>query len=633
MFLLLLSTLSFGQTLPQVVDNSQWFPPVRSQEAIRNCTHFSLVYYLKSAIWNKQFGRDPKLEANQFNHNFTWNQTVNSSIYPGWEYGAASIMKKYGCATVSEFPINEQNQNIQPSSEVKEKALPYKTKRMFMDNFRNHGTDVDLIGQRIEALKDSLSKGKCFTLNVEIFHYFDKMTTENNVYSCYQGISFDSAYYAHSITIVGYNDTIKTAQGRGAFQAINSYAEPAGGHFYFDYNWFYFYTSYTYDYFFLEEDFSSYSEVVNTTPAFVQVPSDDLQVVQGSSVSFDFKVTDPENTPIVYSITGDSNGTINSTTGRFTFLSSQVGSFDFTIKATDGFYTITQDFKVKVSEIVIIKPLEFTATLPGQTIAEQATLFSFQFKADGPNKPLTFSLTNTYDPSFCTVSLDKTSGIFTFFAPYLGPHVGTFGFKVTVSDGVSSISTMVTIIVKPPEINTAPTFVATPGIIQAYINTTLNYQFEASDNEGDPLTFSILNSLPEASLTSDGKLTFNSAHAKTYYFTIVVSDGKASTNLDVTVQVDFNVGVEDIIESDYTMSIYPNPVSDNTSIKVSMKKRGQINLSIYDLQGRLITVVTNDQYEAGDNTISYNASNLKSGAYICRLIAANYNQSIKIIKQ
>ncbi|MDP2888532.1 MAG: hypothetical protein Q8P34_06130 [Bacteroidota bacterium] len=243
----LLSTLSFGQTLPLVVHNSQWFPPVRSQEAIRNCTMFSFVYYLKSSIWNKEFGRDPKLEANQFNHNFVWSYVINPETAGGSYFGkAVYLMKDSGCATVSEFPINEQDENYSPSAEVKQKSLPFKSKRMTKDNFRDHGADVDLIGQRINALKDSLS----FTLGLTIFHYFEKMTTKNNVYSCYKGISADSMYYAHAVTIVGYNDTIKTAQGRGAFQAINSYKEPAGGHFYFDYNWFYFYTSDSYDYYF-----------------------------------------------------------------------------------------------------------------------------------------------------------------------------------------------------------------------------------------------------------------------------------------------------------------------------------------------------------------------------------------------
>ncbi|MDP2888531.1 MAG: T9SS type A sorting domain-containing protein [Bacteroidota bacterium] len=326
-------------------------------------------------------------------------------------------------------------------------------------------------------------------------------------------------------------------------------------------------------------------------------------------------------------------GTINSATGQFTFLSNQIGDFPFSVKATDGFYSITKNFNVKVSEIIVVKPLEFTKTLPGETMVKQITLFSFQFEATGPNQPLTYSGVDNYSPIHFTVSLNPTTGNFSFIAPYIEPHEGKFIFKITVSDGVSSVSTLIIIIVKPPNVNAAPTFVTNPGTLTTYTNKTLDYQFEANDLDGDPLTFTILHSLPEVNLTSNGKLTFLSANANTYTFTVVVSDGQASANLVVSVKVDFNVAVETIIEPEYTFSIYPNPVSDNTNIKISMKKHGQINLSIYDLQGRQIFVVTNTEYEAGEIMISYDASNLKSGAYICRLITANFSKSIKIVKQ
>lgn len=64
-----------------------------------------------------------------------------------------------------------------------------------------------------------------------------------------------------------------------------------------------------------------------------------------------------------------------------------------------------------------------------------------------------------------------------------------------------------------------------------------------------------------------------------------------------------------------------------------MKKNGLVNLTIYDLQGRQVEVITNAEYEAGKNTISYDASNLRSGTYVCRFIAPGFTKSIKIVKQ
>lgn len=725
---------------------------------------------------------------------------------------------------MADYPFNESVDYVKPSLKIREKALEYKSKRLFTGSIYDSGSDSIDISRKLKSLKDSLSQGKCFSLGLNIYEDFEKLTVENNVYSCYKETIYGDSY-GHALTIVGYNDTIKTAEGRGAFQVINSYEQPAGGHLYLDYNWFYFMNSQVYTYYFLEEDFISqpkttliidlsesisgqevaehenlfvdtvlnysgkkvdvvsYSEylcgvnqiqitnvngqrlkmraktvlkplnnsdgnyelisdlsdlvsvsdfksvsvivfdpisatyigaddqifysytrepklsinkayldflgtdkkviakvedlsdttiifndfysvvaglnlkpfqyniyvktctsvlkrklitfsvedlAVNLPLAFTQVPSD-AEVVSGNTYNFKVIALDPENTPIVYSMVSGLGGTINSTTGQFTFLSDQVGDFPFTVKASDGFYSITTTFNVKVTEIIVVKPLEFTKTLPDETIVAQTTLFSFRFEASGPNQPLTFSGADNYSPDHFTVSLNQTTGDFTFISH--ATVSGKFIFKITVSDGVSSISTLAIIIVKPASVNTAPTFITTPGTLMTYTNKTLDYQFEASDSEGDPLTFSILNSLPEAQLTSSGALTFVSANANTYTFTVVVSDGQASTSLVVSVKVDFNVAVETIIEPDYSISIYPNPVSDNTNIKISMKKRSKINLSIYDLQGRQIDLVANTEYEAGENTISYDASNLKSGAYICRLVAANFSKSIKIVKQ
>ena len=40
-----------------VIDNSEWFPPAQYQIGSM-CSYFSLIYYLKSSLWNKQFGRE-----------------------------------------------------------------------------------------------------------------------------------------------------------------------------------------------------------------------------------------------------------------------------------------------------------------------------------------------------------------------------------------------------------------------------------------------------------------------------------------------------------------------------------------------------------------------------------------------
>ena len=245
------------RNLPEVVDNSKWFPPIRSQQAMPNCTYFALIYYLKSAIWNRKFNRDPSLETNQFNHNFVWNQNIDPIYERSVTEFAFYFMKDQGCATVSDFPINEQTSEIKPTVSIRKRALKYKSKKLVRGELT--GTDQEAINSKLWALKDSLAKGSCFTILLPLYKQCFELTTENNVYN-YAGINKDSLITNHQVVIVGYNDTIKTTQGRGGFKVRNSNKEIAGGEFYIDYNWFFLY-NYPFTYYFLEEDFTQEPEV------------------------------------------------------------------------------------------------------------------------------------------------------------------------------------------------------------------------------------------------------------------------------------------------------------------------------------------------------------------------------------
>ncbi len=908
LMLLLLANVALGQNLPTVVDNSQWFPPVRSQETMPNCTHFSLIYYLKSAIWNRKFNRDPKLEINQFNHNFVWNQNSHPVYKISDVESAFYFMPTQGCATGSDFPFNEQDV-IKPDLSVREKALPYKSKRLFTGAFFGYGPENSdaYVAQKINALKDSLAQGKCFVLGIQLFKYFNQMTTANNVYSCSPGISSDSIDYGHAFTIVGYNDTIKTTYGRGAFQVINSNINPAQGHFYLDYNWFYFAKWQSFNYWFLEEDFSSVPQVAvsvkinngisgkdilehnhlftdatlissskkvdfvdffnylfsgnqiqvsevngynialrskvmvrplnnldgnyelisdlsdltsagdfksisivifdpvsanyigangqsflsytresklsiddawitflgtdkkikakvkdladttivatdfysvaaglnlqpfqeqiyvqsctsvlkrklvtfsiadlqtGTPPVFTRVPSGDILAQEGDVATFTFKAVDTANSVITYSITNGLGASINPTTGLFSYVANQVGDFYFSVSASNGISSVSTQFKVKVSPAAYNAAPVFSAKAEGGFNVLQGEVVNYQFKATDPEGlPITYILASgtgatlspttgvfeyraqnvgrfafevqasdgiklgvanflidvnlnnppvftkvpdnqdlsvgenfvfsfsAYDQEGKAISFSIVEGVGASINPstgefsYAATSIGNFVVKVGISDGFSTSIFSLTINVKAA--NTAPVFVAPPASLTVYVNETLTHPFFAYDAENDQVTFSILSPLAEAQISSNGILTFKSSKVDTFDLTIVVSDGKLSTNLLVTIRVDLKVGIDDVFESEYSIKAYPNPVATNLNIEFILKKRCLINIALYDLQGRQITLINQADYEIGQNTIDYDTSQLRGGVYILRLTSAkeNFTKSIKIIKQ
>ena len=225
---------------PQVVDNSQYFPPYRNQQNIPNCTNFALIYYLKSSIWNMKFNRDPKLEENQFSHSFIWNQSVNESQSRIGELAAFVLMNNVGCASVKDFALNETSASLKPDYKTKEKGLAYKSEKIIKAKvlFNFPLSNRENLKIFVNSLKDSLINGKNFVISLDVFAELIDETDSGEVYNYLEKYSDGSLRLpAHMATVAGYNDTIKTVNGKGAFKVINSSSRQEM--FYLDYEWIY----------------------------------------------------------------------------------------------------------------------------------------------------------------------------------------------------------------------------------------------------------------------------------------------------------------------------------------------------------------------------------------------------------
>ena len=76
---------------------------------------------------------------------------------------------------------------------------------------------------------------------------------------------------------------------------------------------------------------------------------------------------------------------------------------------------------------------------------------------------------------------------------------------------------------------------------------------------------------------------------------------------------------------------YPNPFNPTTSIKFDIPKTSNITLKIYDILGREVATLVNEEKTAGSYTITFNASKLASGIYFYRLTAGSFNQTKKLV--
>lgn len=76
---------------------------------------------------------------------------------------------------------------------------------------------------------------------------------------------------------------------------------------------------------------------------------------------------------------------------------------------------------------------------------------------------------------------------------------------------------------------------------------------------------------------------------------------------------------------------YPNPFNPTTRIRYALPVQSQVNLSVYDITGRLITVLVNAQQAAGQYEVSFDAATLSSGVYFYRLEAGAFSEMQQMV--
>ncbi|MBK6538558.1 MAG: T9SS type A sorting domain-containing protein [Ignavibacteria bacterium] len=69
---------------------------------------------------------------------------------------------------------------------------------------------------------------------------------------------------------------------------------------------------------------------------------------------------------------------------------------------------------------------------------------------------------------------------------------------------------------------------------------------------------------------------------------------------------------------------YPNPFNPNTKINFALPKQGFVSLKVYDVLGKEVMTLVNEQMSAGSYAVDFNAANLSSGVYFFRMESGEF---------
>lgn len=81
----------------------------------------------------------------------------------------------------------------------------------------------------------------------------------------------------------------------------------------------------------------------------------------------------------------------------------------------------------------------------------------------------------------------------------------------------------------------------------------------------------------------------------------------------------------------YLEQNYPNPFNPATKIRFNLPKSQYVSLKVFDITGRLVTVLAEGKLESGSNTVEFNASSLSSGVYFYTIKAGDFFQTKKML--
>ena len=102
-----------------------------------------------------------------------------------------------------------------------------------------------------------------------------------------------------------------------------------------------------------------------------------------------------------------------------------------------------------------------------------------------------------------------------------------------------------------------------------------------------------------------------------------------------------NLGIYHITLSDVDISIpeefvleaaYPNPFNPSTTIRFGVSEDSDINISVYDIQGKLVETLHKGFINKGYHVEVWNAVYYPSGVYMIRMDASNgFNATQKVV--
>jgi len=257
----------------------------------------------------------------------------------------------------------------------------------------------------------------------------------------------------------------------------------------------------------------------------------DTSIYEGEELIFNYQASDPDEDDLEFALVDSIEGIMVTSSGEFSWTptSAQIGTHSVVVSVNDGSATVYDTSEVEV--MMTNRAPVFTATLPDTNINEGQLLNYTYAASDTNHDDLTFSLASSISGMEVTAS-----GELSWTPSY--EQAGTYEVVVSVSDGSLSIND--TAEVEVEDVNPSPVFTDVMPDTTITEGESLIYDYNASDENDASLSFSLVSSMAEMDITSEGEFSWTPSYedAGVYNVVVAVSDGETAVNDTAVVTVE-----------------------------------------------------------------------------------------------
>ena len=209
------------------VDLSAEMPPVGNQGGQGSCASWSIAYYHRTQLEYREWHWDLTDQQHRFSPAFAYNQ-VNGGADNGSSFDDnMPLICEQGCANMVDCPYDDGDCTSWPSESAYSHAIPFRAKTWAWFS------TADTFG--INMIRQLLANGSTSCLGISVWGNFDNIAAYDYVYCASDRTGSNRG--GHLVTFVGYDDTLTTHDGKGAFRMVNSWGTGWGqaGYFWMSY--------------------------------------------------------------------------------------------------------------------------------------------------------------------------------------------------------------------------------------------------------------------------------------------------------------------------------------------------------------------------------------------------------------